>query len=472
MDFNVNISAGTFSVNGQTYDLKEAGIQNPTKYNEEELVNMLEGVDLSALTPLYEDTFTNGTSSVDVSDKSSEELEAMKAELEEERDANYEEMEAIEAHIEELIEKAEDLAETAATEQKEQTEAYKEESKQAVKEQMAAYVEANKNGNGMTREELQKNITNAVPNAPEMANIFNQLAEANGILDEVDSYVLDLRSLIEDTRSLEDQISALDNNIQVAKEAEEAAKSCDPIGFEFEGATYDFIVQDEDGFNSTSDFLGAEDQWAAMQALDTDQDGTVNYEELKAGNIQLVKTEGDAQSVVDIADVFGEDFSIDLNSYTSAEEGAEYAGIDTADHDNDGTVNQELLGTFSLNINGEEVSGYNTLDDTEWLADTYGIEAFAADENETSAMYSEALQSHVTLAELYEQKSETLRAQINENYEAFGLSEDEIAEFDSILQAEADKKASEFLATLNANQAENKDEEVVEEEKEEEELAA
>ena len=473
MDFNVNISAGTFSVNGQTYELKEAGIDNPYRYSDEEIINLLEGVDLSSLTPLENDTFTNSTSSVEVSDKSADELEEMKAELEEERDENYEKMEALEAQIEELIEKAEDLAEAAENEQKEQTEAYEEDSKAAVKEQMQAYVEANKNGEGMTREELQNNITNALPNNPNMANIFNSLAEANGILDEVDTYVLNLRSLIEDTRSIEDQISALDNNIEVAKAAEEEAQAanncCDPIGFEYEGATYDFIVQDEDGFNSTSDFLGAEDQWAAMQALDTDQDGTVNYEELKAGNIQLVKTEGDAQSVVDIADVFGEDFSIDLNTYKSVDEGAEYAGIDTGDHDNDGTVNQELLGTFSLNIGDETIEGYNTLDDTEWLSETYGIDAAVADDEEATSTYSEALQAHVTLAELYEQKSESLREQLNEDYELFDLSEDEIAEFDSILQAEADKEASEFMATLNANQADEAEEvEVVEEEEEEE----
>ena len=96
-----------------------------------------------------------------------------------------------------------------------------------------------------------------------------------------------------------------------------------------------------------------------------------------------------------------------------------------------------------------------------------------ADDEEATSTYSEALQAHVTLAELYEQKSESLREQLNEDYELFDLSEDEIAEFDSILQAEADKEASEFMATLNANQADEAEEvEVVEEEEEEEEIAA
>ena len=456
MDFNVNISAGTFTVDGKTYELNAAGIQNPYRYeSEEEIINILEGVDLSSLTPLEYDTFTS-ESSLDVEGKSSEELEAMKAELEAEKAEKFEEMEEIEAKIDELIEKAEQLAEEATKEQEEQSNSYQEDAKAAVKEQMQAYIEANKNGEGMTREELQQNITAALPNCPEMASVFNKLAEANGILDEVDSYVIDLKSLIEEAKALETQISALDNNIAAAKAAEEAAsKSCDPIGFEYEGATYDFIVQDEDGFNSTSDFLGAEDQWAAMEALDVagNGDGIVTYDELKAGNIQLVKTEGNTQSVVDIADVFGEDFSIDLNSYKSVEEGADYEGIDTGDHDNDGTANQELLGTFNLNIGGETIEGYNTLDDTEWLSETYGIDAATAEDEESSIAYSSELQTHISLAELYEQKSELIREQINQNYEAFGLNEDEIAEFDATLQAEADKNASEFLASLNADKA-------------------
>lgn len=457
---SVNIQNNTFVADGQTYEITAAGIQNPFRYNEEELINLLENVNLDELNPV-EDTFESTTaSSVDTAGKSSEELEEMKAELEDKKAENYDKMGKIEDKIEELIDEATEKVEEAEGEYETAQEQYQEDAKATLKEQMKAYVAANKeDGEGMTREQLQQNIANALPNAPQVAEVFNAYAEATGLLDEVDSLVFDLRGIIEETKTIEDQISSLDNSIEMAKAAEEAAKSCDPIGFETEdGTKYDFIV-DDGAFDSTSDFLGAEDQWAEMEALDTDGDGIVNNEELKAGNIKMVKTEADGtQSVVDVAEEFGEDFSIDLNSYKSAEEGAQYAGIDAGDHDGDGTANQELLGTFGVNLgDGEEaITGYNTLDDTEWLADEYGLSVAEAGEDSGSS-YSAELQIHADLATTYEEQVQALRERIDQGYELFELEEEEMADFDDTLKAEADKNANEFLATLNANQAEEED---------------
>ena len=427
---SVNIQNNTFVADGQTYEITAAGIQNPFRYNEEELINLLENVNLDELNPV-EDTFESTTaSSVDTAGKSSEELEEMKAELEDKKAENYDKMGKIEDKIEELIDEATEKVEEAEGEYETAQEQYQEDAKAALKEQMKAYVAANKeDGEGMTREQLQQNIANALPNAPQVAEVFNAYAEATGLLDEVDSLVFDLRGIIEETKTIEDQISSLDNSIEMAKAAEEAA-------------------------------LGAEDQWAEMEALDTDGDGIVNNEELKAGNIKMVKTEADGtQSVVDVAEEFGEDFSIDLNSYKSAEEGAQYAGIDAGDHDGDGTANQELLGTFGVNLgDGEEaITGYNTLDDTEWLADEYGLSVAEAGEEGSQSAYSAELQIHADLATTYEEQVQALRERIDQGYELFELEEEEMADFDDTLKAEADKNANEFLATLNANQAEDED---------------
>ena len=462
---SVNIQNNTFVADGQTYEITAAGIQNPFRYNEEDLINLLENVNLDELNPV-EDTFESTTaSSVDTAGKSSEELEDMKAELEDKKAENYDKMGKIEDKIEELIDEATEKVEEAEENYETAQEQYQEDAKAVLKDQMKAYVAANKeDGEGMTREQLQQNIANALPNAPQVAEVFNAYAEATGLLDEVDSLVFDLRGIIEETKTIEDQISSLDNSIEMAKAAEaaatEASSCCDPIGFEKEdGTKYDFIV-DDGAFDSTSDFLGAEDQWAEMEALDTDGDGIVNNEELKAGNIKMVKTEADGtQSIVDVAEEFGEDFSIDLNSYKSAEDGAQYAGIDTGDHDGDGAANQELLGTFSVNLgDGEEaITGYNTLDDTEWLADEYGLSAAEAGEEGSQSAYSAELQIHADLATVYEEQVQALRERIDQGYELFELEEEEMADFDDTLKAEADKNANEFLATLNANQAEEED---------------
>lgn len=461
----VNTSRGTFEADGQTYRIQDTnikGLANLTSMSDSEVIALLENVDLSSLEPVS-DTFSS-SSTIDVSGSTSEELEEMKADLEAERQETLNQMTEIEAQIEKLIEKAEKLTEDALAKQEAQTEEYQEEAKAVVKQQMQAYVAANKEGGqGMTREQLQSNITGALPNCcSEMTEIFNSFTEANGLLDEVDSYIGDLRSLIEDVKSFDTQISALDNSIETAKAAEEAAAAsascCDPIGFETEdGSRYDFIV-DDGAFDSTSDFLGAEDQWAAMQALDTSGDGIVDADELSAANIKMVKTDANGnQSVVDIAEEFGEDFSVDLSSYQNALQ-ADYNGtLDLGDDDGDGAANQTLLGTFNVNIDGESIQGYNTFDDVDWLADNYGIEnaneTAAADSSST--IFSDAANMHEALANMYQEQSEALREKLNAGYEKFDLTEEELSEFDAALQAEADKNAAEFISSLSPAEEED-----------------
>lgn len=458
----VNASRGTFEADGQVYNLKDAGIElrDLNSMGESDIIQMLEGVDLSSLTPV-EDTFESSTTK-NVSGSTSEELEAMKADLEAERQENLDKMSEIEAQIEELIQQAEKLTEEALAKQEADTEEYQEEAKAVVKEQMQAYVAANKEGGeGMSREDLQSNITNALPNCPNMAEIFNSFAEANGILDEVDSYVGDLRGLIDEVKSIDTQITALDNSIETAKAAEEAAaaasRCCDPIGFETEdGSRYDFIVDDGE-FDSTSDFLGAENQWAEMAALDSEEnggngDGIVDANELKAANIKLVKTDANGkQSTVDIADEFGEDFSIDLSSYKNASQAAYTNGtIDTADDDGDGAANQTLLGTFTVNTGDKEIQGYNTFDDVDWLSENYNVANAneAADADSENPVFSDAVNMHEALANMYEQQSEALREKLNSGYEKFDLSEEELEEFDATLKAEAERNAENFLSSL------------------------
>lgn len=480
MDFNINIYAGTFSVDGKTYELKSAGITNPSKMAESEILAILEGIDLSALTPLNEDTFEKSSSSINMSDKSADELKAIKADLEAKRSENYDEMDDIQSKVENLVKKAEELIDQATAKVEGDVEEKKQQAKDAVNQQVQAYIEANKNGEGMSQDDLRSNINGALDaiGLPQIAPLFNALAKASGILDEVDSLLGDLRTLIDETNSIELELSTLDNGIKLAEavEAEKTAanNSCDPIGFEFDGANYDFIVGDEDGFNSTSDFLGADDQWAAMQALDTNNDGIVDMDEFNAANIKLVKTEGDSQSVVDIADVFGDDFSVDLNSYNSAfadENPASYAGISTGDHDGDGIADQTLLGTFNLNINGESVQGYNTLDDTEWLIQKYGISSpFSTFNPETNEFeYSDSLKAYDNFVEIYEEKVQQLRDEIAEQQ---GISKESIADFQETLDKESETSIPNFFSSLDINQGIEEDDENQDELLDDEVLAA
>ena len=217
-----------------------------------------------------------------------------------------------------------------------------------------------------------------------------------------------------------------------------------------EQVQYDFIV-DDGAFDSTSDFLGAEDQWAEMAALDTDGDQIVSAAELEAGNIKMVKTDATGnQSVVSIAEEFGEDFSINLGSY---QEGGSHSAINTAtDSDNDGTADQELLGTFSMNVNGQEVQGYNTLDDTEWLQENYGLSAETATEEttaENTTSYSTELQQHVNFFNTYTQKVEELKEQLKETWGKLGQTEATLNALNEKATEEATEQVKESAETGN-----------------------
>ncbi len=389
------------------------------------------------------------------------------SELEDKRDANYEDMDAIKAEIATLTEEAEAEINEALAQQESAVAEHEEDTKKLVNENLNAYIEANKNGEGMTRQQLQDNIKAGAESAGLPAAIGDataQIMSASGKLDEVDGLLADLNSLINDTKTIETEIQtkgqefdAVEAAAKAAKEAEEKSKSCDPIGFEATDkdgnkAQYDFI-KDDGAFDSTDDFLGAQNQWAEMQALDTDGDNIVTAAELAAGNIKAVKTNEDGtQEVVNIADEFGEDFQIDLNSY---QEGGTHSSVDpTADSDGDGTLDQELLGTFSVNTGSETVQGYNTLDDVDYLSENYGIEAgtqaTASTDEAVDTGFSAELQENMNFFQTYTEKVAELREKLMEAWKSIGATEDQVTSYDEIA-----REAMEDVETVKPGEESN-----------------
>lgn len=388
--------------------------------------------------------------------------------LNEERQVKMDQIEEIEDEIEDLVKEAEKEIEIAAKKQDKAVEEHEEKVQKVIDENIRAYVEANKEGgDGMTREQLASNIGNAMPNLPQVSEVVRALTTSSKLLDEVDSLLGDLNGLIRDVNSIDKQIEVKQGAYEAAVKAEQEAaakKSCDPIGFTMgegeETVKYDFIV-DDGAFDSTSDFLGADNQWAAMQALDADGDQTVTAEELKAGNIKAVKTNADgSQEIVDLAEEFGDDFSIDLKSYA---EGGSHSAVDAnADHDFDGVADQELLGTFNLNIGGESVQGYNTLDDVDWLSENYGIDvdetsSEAVRQSSEEAITNPDLKSHITFYTTMKQKVAEMRESINEGYKNIGVSEENMMEMDEIHKKEADLDAKKFLNSIGINEEDKTD---------------
>lgn len=162
------------------------------------------------------------------------------------------------------------------------------------------------------------------------------------------------------------------NTIKTRKEAEEAARNSgggdgggggggggDPIGFYGKnGERFDFVVdRNQDGkFNGANEFLGYENYWNEMVELDKDGDGVVQGKELEG--VKVLKTDKNGQQSFVDASSMG--IKVDLNSYQKAEQGATLG------------KGQELLGSYSVTANGQNLTGYNTFDSNEYLNKEYG----------------------------------------------------------------------------------------------------
>ena len=411
---------------------------------------------------------TEGTS---MSDEAKEAIKAKMEALQEEYDKEVEKMEQIKEDIEELSDKVAENITKAAAAQEQAVKENEEQAQAVVDEQLKAYIEANQEGGeGMTREQLQENIKGAMPDAPNVSAALAAAIEANEQISEIDALLGELNTLTAKVKPMEDQLNAYADILDAddaAKEAEGAngenggKKCCDPIGFEANGQEFNFFTdKDNDGaLSQTNEFLGADKQWEEMTAADVDGNGTVTAEELEAKGIQMAGKDGTIIKGADAyKEAFGENFSINLNSY---DENGTYAGIDTTkDTDADGTVDQELLGTFNVNVNGEEIQGYNTLDDVDWLSENYGVEisetsgAEGAEEAEEAAktLKFDNVQGFIDFAEMAAEQNELAKEELAAIEESLGFNTDTVAQYKEVVAQQATGLVSEYVKSLGEDE--------------------
>ncbi len=380
------------------------------------------------------------------SGKTSEDLKKEIKQLESEKSLNYKKMAKIEAEIKDLTDKVKENMLEAKELQEKAIEEHKEEADKVVEENIAAYVSANKEGgSGMTKEELQANISKAMPDSPNLAKALAAYVTASRELGEIDSLLDSLNGIILDTRGVEldlkNKTTEYEKTVQTEKAGESKKGCCDPIGFMKDGARYDFII-DDGSFDSTSDFLGADNNWASMEALDKDDDNVINASELKDAGIKMVKTVNGQKKVVDIADEFSEDFSIDLSTY---QQGGSYDGISNADSDNDGIADQQLLGTYMIHIGDEDIKGYNTLDDDDYLTSEYGIAI-----GEKGPDMSTGLKEHDNFFNEYSKISQKLDGELKDGLASLGLAEATIDTIRQHARVVADQDANIFMQKMKA----------------------
>lgn len=377
--------------------------------------------------------------------------------------ANNTQIDKLQAEIDEIKAEIEEAVDAAIKESEE----IAEEQKAAVSETVNKHLNEFASSNGaMTYSDFQTALNSDLDaldasGESKLAGVVGQMLEAEGKMSQLTDLVGRIGNLLAENDDLVAENTELQNlntdyaadlAAEQAKLAEQASNCaedpdcsrCDPIGFEKDGARYDFFTDtDGDGMLSNqNEFLGAEDGWAAMQALDTDGDGKVTRDEM--ADLKMVQTNADGtQEIVNATDVFDtDDDFIDLSSYKEVNK----------------DVNEDvrLLGNFSVNFdtdtaNAQNIEGYNTLDSIDWLKDNYNFSDFETLHN-TDVNGVEAAQNAYT-TENFDRDFDSELAEMDElltsGWNALGVNREDIKENAKALTEDGNEAAARVQDTFD-----------------------
>ena len=311
----------------------------------------------------------------------------------------------IEQDIEEAIQESEEIAEEQ-----------KESASNIVSSELSKY----KAGN-MTREEFESSLSGQLntlesDGESKISEVVLKLVRAEDKMATLDQYIAEFGALNEENLNLKDELDETieeyeEEKEKAAQESQDSVTETDPIGFEVNNVQYDFFIDDDgdEKLSNETEFLGAKNGWSELTALDLDNDKKVTGAEMKG--LKVVATSADGtQTIQDASEVFGEADFIDLSSYNATNELMENGNT--------------LLGTFNVNIDGQEVgTGYNTLDKVDWLDANYdfsdadnGFNRFSYGNTEAYTMpidytsqYKEYLQTYSDLEEKLEEAWNSVR---------------------------------------------------------------
>lgn len=229
----------------------------------------------------------------------------------------------------------------------------------------------------ITKDQLMETLkTTLAGSEADLAGKLGELMDnSDSMVTEIEGMISQICDLASQNEQLKEKILNCDKQIaecqsQIAAEQAENSK-CDPIGFEKDDVTYDFIVdRDGDGeFDGPNEFMGAEDGFKEVEAMDKDGNGIVEGEELNGAKMIKTDKKTGEQSFVTAQEAGVT--SIDLSSYK--ETGYKMAN------------GNEHLGSFNINAQGETIEGYQTLDNVNWLKANYGNSyGKSIDSNETT----------------------------------------------------------------------------------------
>lgn len=375
-------------------------------------------------------------------DKSLEDLEREKAE-------NEEKIKLLEEQITKLKEEVEEDVKVATNKMSDLTEEQTKNINKCVANLTDKLAKGEITQEGFD-EQLQSGLSSMGFSA-EFAAQMNVLINANGKVSLIELLANEIGILKERNKAVDQQIVA----------AQAARKSCDPIGFELDGVKYDFFIdKDKNGLLSNeNEFLGAQNNWDEMTALDGDTSGTITKDEMdKAGLMVVVTLKDGTQKIMKASDLFTEENdAIDLGTYKAGgtADDLKNNGVTTniLGTDANGKDANQLLGTFGLTVGGRTInSGYQTFDDGEWLDKNYGFSDNWVINSNTNVGKNG---TKGLMSEEHAQMVAELREMVRQAMEYLGVSKECFDEFTKV-SYKAAQSQKESILVLADNQAKEK----------------
>ena len=184
---------------------------------------------------------------------------------------------------------------------------------------------------------------------------YNDILENN---NEIKSIIKDIvskqKELVSKLKEVDTKIAQCEAEIQ----SRQGGGGCDPIGFEKDGISYDFIVDRNDNgvFDGANEFMGAENGFDEMKALDKEGNGVIEGNELYG--VTMVKTNKKTGEQTFISAIEAGVTKLDLSTYQKTN----YKDINGNDH----------IGKFNIEAQGSVIEGYQTLDSMAYLNANFG----------------------------------------------------------------------------------------------------
>ncbi len=370
-------------------------------------------------------------------------LEGQISQLTDQLNFNISSTKSIDSQIKDLKAQITKLVQDAIDEVEGLEESYKQRAKQTVESQVADY------DGTEPYTTFESNLMTALRGlggeyAEKMASAAQKMAKAQYMFTSITNLVSSLEVLNNSNDTLRSQISDKEGQLAIKKAelANVQPKRTDPIGFNLEpNVRIDFFLDldENEDISNEMEFLGAENGWAEMMAIDTSAEGSdgagkvdadelnnaftngVNLGDGRQGKLRAVKTELNADGTIKSQTVIndagqilsGSDY-MDLNSYQANGNMFETGNI--------------LQGTFDVVKGGATLSGagYQTLDTLEWLDANYnftdkdeGVGRFAQGEISGTTDLEEVLASSISLTET--------ESELSEGWAALGLNGDDIS---------------------------------------------